>query len=47
MMRAKNIRGHIAADVVGLPHAVYVTAADVTGRIGAVEMIKINRDSLS
>jgi hypothetical protein len=44
MTRAKTSGRHIAADAVGLPHAVYVTAADVTGRNGAVEMININRD---
>jgi transposase len=38
---------HIAADINGLPHAVYVTSAGVIGRNGAVEMIKINSDSLS
>jgi transposase len=43
----KTSGGHIAADVGGLPHAVYVTATDVTDRNGAVEMIKINRDNLS
>jgi hypothetical protein len=43
----KNIRGHIATDANDLPHAVYVTAAGVTDRSGAVETIKINRDSLS
>jgi hypothetical protein len=43
----KTSGGHIAADADGLPHAVCVTAADVSDRNGAAEMIKINRDSLS
>jgi hypothetical protein len=40
MTRAKisGLKRHIAVDTNGLP--VYVTAADVTDRNGAVEMIK-------
>jgi transposase len=44
----KKISGrHIAADTNSLPRAVYATAAGVTVRSGAVEMIKINWDNLS
>jgi transposase len=45
--KISGIKRHIAVDTNGLPHAVYVTTADVSDRNGAVEMIKINRDNLS
>lgn len=35
---------HIGVDILGLPHAIMVTAADVTDRNGAVEMIEYYHD---
>jgi hypothetical protein len=43
----KNIRAAYRGRYRRPPHAVYATGAGVTDRNGAVEMIKINRDSLS
>ncbi|MDR1146995.1 MAG: transposase [Spirochaetaceae bacterium] len=34
------MKPHIAVDANGLPHAVWVTTADVTDRDGAVEMLR-------
>jgi hypothetical protein len=36
--KTSGIKRHIAVDTNGLPHAVYVTTADVTDRNGAVEL---------
>ena len=37
--KVSGIKRHIAVDTQGLPHAVAVTTADVTDRIGAIEAI--------
>jgi transposase len=37
-----GIKRHIGVDILGLPHAVYVTAANVNDRAGAKEMIERN-----
>ena len=36
--KTSGIKLHIGVDVLGLPHAIMVTTADVTDRNGAVEM---------
>lgn len=45
--RVSGIKRHVAVDTQGLPHAVHVTAANVTDRAGAVAMAGEYRDSLS
>jgi len=42
-----GIKRHIAVDTQGLPHALHVTAASVTDRAGALEMIAGNRRGLA
>ena len=46
MMREKKsgIKWHIAVDVLGLPHAITLTTADVTDRDGAIDMVSYYRD---
>jgi hypothetical protein len=44
--KVSGIRRHIAVDTNGLPHAVHVTTADVTGRNGAIQMFEIHKDNL-
>lgn len=36
--KVSGIKRHIAVDTQGLPHAIWVTTADVTGRAGALSM---------
>ncbi len=46
----KNVSGiklHIIVDTMGLPHAIYVSCANVTDRNGAIQAISLNADSLS
>ena len=45
--KVSGIKLHIAVDTMGLPHAIYMSCADVTDRDGAVQMIKCNLDNLS
>ena len=45
--KVSGIKIHITVDVIGLPHAVHVTCANVTDRNGALEMISLNLDNLS
>ena len=45
--KVSGIKKHTAADTMGLSHAVLVTAANVTDRDGALEMIKFDSDNLS
>lgn len=45
--KVSGIKLHIAVDSLGLPHALHVTRASTTDRDGAIEMIELNRDSLS
>ena len=50
MTRGKKISGvklHIGVDLNGLPHALFVTTANVTDRDGAVEMIGYAAPNLS
>ena len=37
---------HIATDVMGIPHGIHVTTANVTDRDGAVQLVLNNKDSL-
>ena len=45
--KVSGIKLHIVVDTLGLPHALYMTCANVTDRKGAEEMIGLNLDSLS
>ena len=45
--KVSGIKIHIVCDTLGLPHAIHVTTADVTDRDGAIEMIALNKTSLS
>lgn len=38
---------HIVVDTLGLPHAMYVSCANITDRNGALEMIKCNLSNLT
>ncbi len=42
-----GIKRHIAVDTNGLPHAIFVTTANVTDRNGALEMFELHKDNLS
>ena len=37
--KTSGVKLHIAADILGLPHAMFVTTANVTDRDGAISMI--------
>ena len=45
--KVSGIKRHIAVDTNGLPHAIYVTTADITDRSGALEMIQVSKERLS
>ena len=45
--KVSGIKRHIAVDTNGLPHALYVTTANITDRKGAAEAIKKSRKNLS
>ena len=45
--KVSGIKRHIAVDTQGLPHAIHVTTANVTGRAGALAMFDQRRDGLS
>jgi len=38
--KVSGIKRHIAVDTQGIPHAIHVTTANVTDRVGAVEAFK-------
>ena len=42
--KKSGIKWHIAVDVLGLPHAITLTTADVTDRDGAIDMVSYYRD---
>jgi transposase len=44
--KVSGIKRHIAVDTQGLPHAIHVTAADMTDRAGALAMFDRHRPSL-
>lgn len=45
--KISGIKRHIAVDTNGLPHAIFVTTANVTDRDGAVAMAQAHKESLS
>jgi transposase len=45
--KVSGIKRHIAVDILGLPHAIAVTTANVTDRAGAVMALSMNKASLS
>ena len=45
--KVSGIKRHIAVDTEGLPHAIHITTANVTGRAGALAMFDQHRDGLS
>lgn len=45
--KISGIKRHIAVDTQGLPHAIYVTTADVTDRNGALLMFENSKENLS
>ena len=45
--KVSGIKRHLAVDTQGLPHALTVTAANITDRAGALEMIEKKRDALT
>ncbi len=45
--KVSGIKRHVVVDMMGLPHAIAVTTADVTDRDGAIQMILLNLDNLS
>jgi len=36
----------MAVDTMGLPHAIAVTTANITDRIGAISMVNLHRETL-
>lgn len=45
--KVSGIKLHIVVDILGLPHAIHVTCANVTDRQGAIDMVSGYRDQLS
>lgn len=45
--KVSGIKRHIAVDTEGLPHALYVTTANISDKAGAIKMIEFHRNSLS
>ena len=45
--KTSGIKRHIVVDTNGLPHAIYITTANITDRDGAVEMVSHNLEMLS
>jgi transposase len=45
--KVSGIKRHIAVDTNGLPHAIYVTTADITDRKGVLEAFNLHKASLS
>lgn len=45
--KVSGIKRHIAVDTEGLPHALYVTTANISDKAGAIEMIEFSQFSLS
>ena len=41
-----GIKRHIAVDTCGLPHAITLTAANVTDRAGALEMFEKTKENV-
>ena len=45
--KISGIKRHIVVDTNGLPHAIHITTANITDRVGAIEIVKLNLDNLS
>jgi len=45
--KISGIKRHIAVDTQGLPHAIYITTANVTDRAGAINMVSASKENLS
>ena len=45
--KISGIKRHIAVDIEGLPHALYVTTANVTDRDGALQAFLLHKENLS
>jgi hypothetical protein len=45
--KVSGIKRHIAVDTQGLPHALWVTTADITDRAGTLAMFERHKPSLS
>ncbi len=45
--KVSGIKRHIAVDTQGLPHAIHITTANVTGRAGILAMFDRHRDGLN
>lgn len=45
--KVSGIKRHIAVDTHGLPHAIYVTTANISDRNGAILMFKKSKDNLT
>lgn len=45
--KVSGIKRHIAVDTQGIPHAVHVTAANVTDRAGAIAMVEKHKENLA
>ncbi len=44
--KVSGIKRHIAVDILGLPHAICVTTANITDRNGALKMFNNQKDNL-
>lgn len=44
--KVSGIKRHIAVDTQGLPHAIYVTTANITDREGAIELMSNAKENL-
>lgn len=42
--KISGIKRHIAVDVLGLPHTIYITTANINDRQGAIEMFQSHQD---
>jgi len=44
--KISGIKLHIGVDILGLPHALFVSTADVTDRNGAIQMLELHASNL-
>ena len=45
--KVSGIKRHIAVDTNGLPHGIHITAANITDRAGALEMIETSKQNMT
>jgi len=45
--KVSGIKRHIAVDTNGLPHAIYITTANITDRNGSLESFSVHKENLS